>query len=147
MTYVVLSVALAALLGAATAGAWARLHFARTAQTFRCKVRWPEDWTATAPRWPRRRVRAAWVHDVLLVQRGVVRPRTEVFAACGAPHGVRRTGRCEVSGLGADPVALTLRLDAGGIVDVAARGRDATALAGPFLVAVLSGMPRARREF
>jgi hypothetical protein len=59
---------------------------------------------------------------------------------------VRRTAKSEVPGLGAEPVVFTLRLDAGGLVDLAARGQDASALAGPFLAAVIPGLPPAATE-
>jgi hypothetical protein len=142
-----LIVSLALLLGAGAAGAWARMAFAQAHPTFRCTVRWPDDrhWE-TAPRWQRHRVRAAWVHDVLLVQRGVLRPRTVVLAVRRPDRPIRPVGPGEVPGLRRDRVVLSLLLDDGQVVDLAARQRDLTALAGPFLVAAITALPPAETE-
>ena len=89
----------------------------------------------------RHRTHARWVHDVLLVQWGVLVPHTVALAVCGTDRALRRTSRLEVSGLGGDPVVLTLVLDDGRVVEVAARSRDRMALAGPYLVAAISALP------
>ena len=132
---------LAILLGALVSGTGARLRFARAPDAFRCKSRFPGDPGATLPPWPRHRTHARWVHDVLLVQWGVLVPHTVSLAVCGTDRALRRTSRLEVSGLGGDPVVLTLVLDDGRVVEVAARSRDRMALAGPYLVAAISALP------
>jgi hypothetical protein len=141
-----LAVPLAVLLGALAAGAGARLRFVRGGPTFRCKERSADTAEALARRWPRGRGRARWVHDVLLVQRGILRPRTEAWPVSGPDRPIRQTFRVEVAGLGAAPVVLTLRLDDGRTIQVAAREADRTALAGPFLAAVIPSLPRAPTE-
>jgi hypothetical protein len=138
--------ALAALLGALAAGGWARLYFAHARPTFRCKVRWPDESLWMPVRWPRRKVRAAWVHDVLLVQRGIVRPRTVALAAGACHRAIRTADRCEVARLGTDPVVLSVRLDDWRTVEVAARRRDTAALAGPFVAAAMRSLPEAPNE-
>jgi hypothetical protein len=130
------------LLGALAAAGWTRLSFVRAQPTFRCKLRWPDGSQWTPRPWPRRKVRAAWVHDVLLVQRGIVRPRTLVLAAAGCDQAVRTTCRVEVRRLGTHPVVLLVRLDDGRTVEVAARQGDTGVLAGPFLTAAIRNLPR-----
>ena len=81
-----------------------------------------------------------------MVHRGVLRRREVGLPAHALDRAVRRTTRLELRGLGDDPVVLTLRLDTGDTVDVAARGGDMTALVGPFLAAAIPELPRAPKE-
>lgn len=141
-------VPLCLLLGALAAAGWARLHFARTGPTFPCKLRWPDLlWPAhlpydAAPTWPRRKVWGRWAHDVLLIQRGILCPRTVVLPACFPDQAIRNTTKLELGGLGANPVVFPVRLDDGRVVEVAAREADISALAGPFLAAAIPGVGR-----
>lgn len=137
---------LAFVLGALAAGAWARLHFRWTLRTFRCKVRLPGSSRWTSRPWPRGKVRAAWIHDTLLFQRGLLRPRTVVLAARGCDRAIRPADRFEVSRLGRHPVVLSLWLHDGRTVDVAARRRDTAVLAGPFVAAAMAYLPDAPNE-
>lgn len=146
-TLTVLSLSLAIVLGAFAAGIWSRLHFVRTGTTFRCKVRHPDGgrWDVP-PRWPRHKVRAMWVHDVLFIHSGVLRPRTAALSAWTVEHAVRGTTRREVGRLGPDPVVLELRLDDGRLVEVAARDTEISTLVGPFLAAAVSGSTTVTRK-
>jgi hypothetical protein len=141
-----LSFALAALIGALAACVFGRWHFAHDTTTFRCKLRWPDEtWPHASPRWPRHRVRAGWVHDVLLVYRGVLRPRPETLAVRSSEHALHTT-RSEVPGLGRNPVVVGLRLDDGSVVQLAARDTGTDDLVGPFLAASMRGLPPAAAE-
>jgi hypothetical protein len=132
------------LLGALVTGLLARRRFTREELTFACKVRWTDDvaWPALA-RWPRWRARAVWMHDVLIVHQGILRPHTTALPARNADRAIQATCRAEVPGLGAAPVVLTLNLDDGRRAEVAAREADLNALAGPFVTAALPRVPRA----
>src|SRR4051812_22216983 len=89
------------LVGALAAGGWARLRLGRADGAFRCKVRAPYDrLTGVRPRWPRCRTRARWVHDVLLVQKGLLRPRVEALPGRIPDDVIRRANAWEVTGLG-----------------------------------------------
>jgi hypothetical protein len=145
-TSIVLSVLLAALLGMLAAGIRARVQFVRTEPTFGCKMRVPEPLRPSLSKWPRTRCRAAWAHDVLLVQHGLLRTRLVALPATGPDRAIQPTYRTEVAGLGDVPVVLTLRLDDGRTIEVAARGADLLALAGPFLTAAIPGLPVAPPE-
>jgi hypothetical protein len=143
---ILLTCALAVLVGALAASVCGRWYFARDMMTFRCKLRWPEErWPSASPRWPRHRVRAAWTHDVLVVYRGVLRPRPAILAVRTSAHAVRTT-RSEVRGLGRNPVVLGLRLDDGSVVELATRDTGLDALVGPFLAASIRGLPPAAAE-
>ncbi|HYN95123.1 MAG TPA: hypothetical protein VES42_14835 [Pilimelia sp.] len=131
------------LFGALAAGVGARLRFIRGGSAFRCKLRWLDSWSDVPSfGWRRGRTRAKWVHDVLLVQRGLLQPRTVSLPVRRLDHAIRSSCPVEVRGLGSLPLILTLRLDDGGRVEVAAREADRTALAGPFLAAAIPGLPR-----
>jgi hypothetical protein len=83
---------------------------------------------------------------VLVVHRGVFLPRLLTFAVRGPGDALRRSCRPEISWLGAEPVVLSLQLDDGRQLDIAARGSDRTALVGPFLTAAIPGLPQAPIE-
>jgi len=110
---------------------------------FRCRLRTP-SWglDSLSQRWSRRLHYAIWVHDVLVVYRGLFLSRV-LLLACrfaedleDAPPGVRRLGPC--------PLLLRLRLDDGAIVEVAAPRRACADLVGPYVAAQLH--PSGRRS-
>lgn len=136
----VLACLAAALVGAATAAllsAWStRRRMVAKPHTFRCKVAHdPADGdTPIHGEWPRSVSHASWVHDVLLVCTGW-------FQTTLQPVGVHfAEGPIDPAAgpdrLGRDPVVLTLHLDDGTRMRLAASRRDTIAAAGPFLAAV-----------
>ena len=146
-TTVLLSMPFAFLLGLLIAGLVARVQFIRAEQTFRCRIRITDYPFPSSPEpWPRRRMRATWVHDVLVVHRGVLHSRTLTFAVRGADGALRSSCQREISRLGAQPVVLSLQLDDERKVDIAAPHSDRTALVGPFLTAAIHGLPQAPSE-
>ncbi|HEY6794352.1 MAG TPA: hypothetical protein VI248_06685 [Kineosporiaceae bacterium] len=108
--------------------------------TFACRLR-PDGQV----RW-RRRCRAAWIHDVLLVTSGRVFPRTTALAVRMPEDVIRGTTRNEISQLGTHPHVIILRLDDGQLIELAAGESDRTCLAGPFLAAAIPGLRAARVE-
>ena len=150
VVFVVLGFPTAVLLGMLGAGLGARICFARGAagaeRPFRCKVRFPGYVDEPLPRWPMLRTRARWLHGILLVQRGLLVPRTAALATRGPDREVRHTSRFEVRGLGSDPMVLTLTLSDRRVLEVAARATDLTTLAGPYLTAAIPTLPHAPRE-
>jgi hypothetical protein len=144
MTAVSILTALLVLLpvGAILAGVRTRVHFARTDGAFRCKIRAPYDrLTDIRPQWPRCRTRARWVNDVLLIEHGLLRPRTLALPGRIPDDVIRQANTWEVTGLGVDPVVLVLQLDNGSIAEIAARHRDGRLLVGPFLAAAIPHRP------
>jgi hypothetical protein len=94
-------------------------------------------------RWPRRPTWALWVHDVLLIHRGWLRPRVAAVPIRFPDDVMWQASPREVRGLGREPLLLPLRGDDDTLVEVAARGSDRQLLAGPFLAAAIPGLPRA----
>src|SRR4051812_23022977 len=97
MTMLLVPVLLLALLTTA--------RFPRDAATFACKLRpAPLEGLPASP-WSRRRARALWAHDVLLVRQGPLHVRVRVLAVRTPEEQLRVTRRGEVRRLGAGPLA------------------------------------------
>lgn len=122
------------------------LRFPSDAATFVCKLRPAPVDGRPAPRWPRRRGRAFWTHDVLLIRQGLVRVRVRVLAVRTPEEPLRVTRRGEVRRLGSAPLAVVLRLDDGSLVEVAVRESARTQLVGPFFAAAIPGLSNGPRE-
>jgi hypothetical protein len=89
------------LLGAALVGLSAQRRFARADGAFRCRWRARQGFEGTLqPRWCRPGAHALWVHDVLLVQGGVLRPRFLELAVHEPADQIRIADDGEVRGLG-----------------------------------------------
>lgn len=122
-------------------------HAGPGAQPFPCKFRTAgELGRPRQTRWPLRRSRAAWVHDVLIVTRGTMFPRVTTLAVRMPEEALRQTCSQEVRGLGSHPLVILLRLDDGCLVEVAAAGSHRTQLVGPFMAAAIPGLPGGPRE-
>jgi hypothetical protein len=98
---------------------------------FRCRVRASAAGDGERT-WPGRRARARWVHDVLLLDWGILVRRRRALGVRTA-FGVLETTRALTSDEG--EVTLRFELDEGVVVQVTARETAADALGGPFLCA------------
>jgi hypothetical protein len=114
--------------------------------SFRCKIRAADGDGAVLQPWPWRRYRAAWVHDVLLVRRGLLLVDLTALAVRAPQEPLRDTRPGEVHRLGSPVLALVVRLDDGTFVEVAAAAPDRIKLVGPFLAAAIPGLPQGPRE-
>jgi len=126
--------------------AWGHVRYARRLPFFRCRIGPPAAVSrrGSRARWCRRRTRAVWVDDVLLVRSGVLRLWVTPFAV-GAARAVSLEP-ADVHGLGPRPVAMRFNLREAGEMEVAVAAEHADRLVGPFLTAALSGLPDAPRE-
>lgn len=141
---VVTQIAAVLVLVGATVSAWCGLRFTQSDQTFTCKLRSQHVSTfGGGRRWPWRCSEARWVHDVLVVQRGLLFPRVLIIPARIPEDTIQDADRDRILGLGIRPIAVSLRLDDGRLVEVAAARTDRTLLAGPFLAAAIPGLPQA----
>jgi hypothetical protein len=124
-----------------------RIRFARQPDSFRCRLGPPSPRRRKRARWWLRRTRARWVNDVLLIQSGPLRLGvTPVAARIARDATVESLGPFEVRGLGWRPVALRLTSAEGRRLEVAVAEKNRTLLVGPFLTAIVAGLPRAPRE-
>lgn len=111
---------------------WARRRLCRDPAVFTCRLRTVGP--LRRERWGRTRPQARWVHDVLLVHRGLGRRRCDVFPVAGVTG---PTVGVDVRGLGDRAVGLRLLLDDGRLYDLAVRNGDTAVATGPFVVASL----------
>jgi hypothetical protein len=135
-------VALAAL---ALSVAWRRMRLARKPGIIRCKLRPVKAGSERRVQWPRYWAYGEWVHDVLVVHRGMFLGQT-VALPIRFPEGVVQ---CERHGLAGAryPARLRLRLDDGSVVELAVTKAGRPEIAGPFLaVAALDARERAMGE-
>jgi hypothetical protein len=98
---------------------------------FRCRVRASAAGDGEQT-WPWRRARARWVHDVLLLEWGILVRRRHALGVRTA-YGVLETTRTLTSDEG--DVTLRFELDEGTVIQVTACETAADALGGPFLCA------------
>jgi hypothetical protein len=82
---------------------------------------------------PRGQLAARWVHDVLVIHRGLALARSDALGVAQATRAPTTVGDDEVRGLGAEPKAMTLLLDSGASVELAAPANTADAMVGPFV--------------
>jgi hypothetical protein len=126
-------------IGALLSSYYTRREVARSPQAFRCKLGIdPRTGKATRMRWPWRSAHAIWVHDSLVVVSGVVRTRISPLAVHFAEGSVGGSYDCSPSGVGPDPVFLSLELDDGTHVLLAAPRSAKSLVVGPYLAALLT---------
>ncbi|WP_433727638.1 hypothetical protein ACQP2Y_12920 [Actinoplanes sp. CA-051413] len=124
-----------------------RWRFARAKDSFPCKARALDEPSGLWPRlgrdWPRRRVWARWVADVLVVRQGLLGSRSVTLRVDPAEGGIRHVPAAEVRRCGRYPLAMCLRLPDGSRVELAAPGSARIAMVGPFLAAAVHALPQA----
>jgi hypothetical protein len=148
MALILLAAAIAglgALAGAALLGLRARARFRRTPGAFRCTVRLPDQPHRTRFGRGRRPTSAVWVHDVLLVRRGMFGQQIAALPV-RIPEDGPEPAAGTIRGLGPEPYLLSLRLDGGQLVDVALPAEARVPAVGPFLAAAMRGLPDAPAE-
>ena len=83
-------------------------------------------------KWPRAAVYALWVHDVLLVRKGLgLVPTTPIGVAAMEGRGQKADPE-EVKGLGDAPTILRFRLDDESVIQMAVPGESVSLARGPF---------------
>jgi len=131
---VLLGVPLWLVVGALLLALRHRRRFRRRPEAFACKLRLLSGgFDGLTSTYPRGVAYAVWVHDVLIVHYGLARARMlllPTLSAAVATHSVSG-----VKGLGPEPLALTLLLDTGAEVEVAAPEGAVSVLPGPYEVA------------
>jgi hypothetical protein len=133
---------LSLLLGVAAETARVRRRFGRNPGVFRCKLRAPDNPSAGLRRsWDRAPRRAVWVHDVLLVQHGVLRQHIVALPARIPDDVLGPVAFGAAKGLGPDPQLLPLQLDDGRVIEIAVPAGARPLVVGPFLAAAIPGLP------
>ena len=128
----ILGVPLWLLIGALGAGLLARKRFAKAPGVFRCKVRnVADEMPGLKATWPRRALYARWVHDVLLVHKGLASVRTLAPPGRDCDGACRPRRRVTVQRLGDEPVSIRLVLDSGAVVELAADAKSLSSAVSP----------------
>jgi hypothetical protein len=145
-----IAVAVALLLAAATVLYLRRRRIVNADGAFRCRVRLSagrcSEWPRLRHRWSRHRPVARWIDDDLVVWRRPVHLRRVRLAGRIRHAGVHQLSALDVTGLGHRPVSVKFDLPDGSRIEVAAMDLDRTRLVGPYLAAALHDLPRAPRR-
>jgi hypothetical protein len=134
-------------LGVAQYVRWRRV--ARADGAFRCRIRLSagrcQQWRRLPRRWSRRRLRARWVGDQLVVWRRPVLLTSVGFQGRVSRDGVYRLPTMEVAGLGYRPLVVELELGDGSRIELVTYEWARADLVGPYLSAALNDLPQAPR--
>jgi hypothetical protein len=119
---------------------WSRSKFKKQDGVFATKMRLE---SGSAPgvgeKWPPMSSFALWVHDVLMVHKGLGLMNTSPLGVAGSEGSAKDVDPEEVKRLGENPVILRFRLDNGAVLQMAVPG-DALELAqGPFSISEAQG--------
>jgi hypothetical protein len=121
------------LLGWLAGGLWHRHEINQLSDLFKTKVRMVSGtYRHTDDSFPRMAGHAIWAHDVLILEKGLLIPRTLHFKVDDGVRPPQPADPDQVKGLGDKPVTMQYRIDGGGIIEVAAQGEDAEDARGPF---------------
>jgi len=150
----VLGVPLWLVVGMLVAALWNRRRFLKNPGVFSTKLRLEAgSFAGLGDRWPRVSAYATWVHDVLLINKGLALIRTMPLPIAAGEGIARDADPSKVKRMGDSPVLLRFRLDNGAILQMAVP-RDARLLAlGPYAPVesrqdeprVMPARPRKRR--
>jgi hypothetical protein len=129
----ILGVPLWLVVGALAGSLWSRRRFRNSPGVFPAKVRLNSGaFDGLSESWPPVAVYARWVHDVLLVNKGLALVRTQPLPIAAAEGRVEQASPQEIKRLGDNPILLQFRLDNGAIIQLAAPGEVRSLACGPF---------------
>jgi hypothetical protein len=121
------------LLGWLAGGLWHRHEVNKLPHLFKTKVRMISGtYRHTDDSFPHMVGHAIWAHDVLILEKGLLIPRTIHFKADDGLQPPQPADPDQVKRLGDKPVTMQFRLDGGQIIEIAAEGDDVEDARGPF---------------
>jgi len=128
-----LGVPLWILLGWLAGGVWHRHETNRLPDVFKLKVRMVSGTHRhTGEKFPRMAARALWAHDILILEKGLLIPRTLHFRVLEGIHHPQPADPDEIKSLGDSPVVMQFRLDDGGVIEIATPSEELADDQGPF---------------
>ena len=135
-----LGVPLWLLLGWLAGGMWHRHEINKLPDIFKLKVRMVTgSYRHTGEKFPRMVSRAVWAHDILIMEKGLLMPRTLHYRVDEGVQAPTPADPDQVKGLGDSPVTMKYRLDDGGVIEIAAQGEDLEDDKGPFFSKTIEG--------
>lgn len=118
---------------------WSRSRFKKQDGVFATKLRLkPGSAPGVGKKWPPMSSFAMWVHDVLMVHKGLGLMNTSPLGVAGA-EGSADVDPEEVKRLGENPVILRFQLDNGAVLQMAASGAVLELAQGPFSISEAQG--------
>ena len=128
-----LGVPLWILLGWLAGGIWHRHETKQLPDLFKTKVRLVSGtYRHTSAKFPRMAGHAIMAHDVMILEKGLLIPRTLYFKIADGIHPPKAADTEQVKGLGDKPVTMQFRLDEGAVIEVAVPAEALAQAKGPF---------------
>ena len=81
--------------------------------------------------------RAIWAHDVLILEKGLLIPRTLHYEVVDAVQSAQPANSELAKGLGDSPITMQFRLEEEAVIEIAARGEDSESTQEPILTGEL----------
>jgi len=129
----ILGVPIWLVVGALAAAFWNRRQFRNSPGVFSAKVRINSgSFDGLSSSWPIMPAQARWVHDVLLVNKGLALLRTQPLPVATAQERVEEADSQEIKRLGDNPILLQFCLDNGASMQLAAPSEARSLAYGPF---------------
>jgi hypothetical protein len=121
------------LLGWLAGGLWHRHEIKQIPDLFKTKVRMVSGtFGHTDDTFPRLAGHAVMAHDILILEKGMLIPRTIVYRITDGVQPPQPADPDKIKGLGDKPVTIQFRLDGGEVIELAAQGEDLDDARGPF---------------
>lgn len=128
-----LGIPLWVLLGWLAEGLWHRHEIKKLPGLFKTKVRMVSgSYRHLDNNFPHTVERAMWVHDVVILGKGLLVPRTIYFAIADGVQPPQAADTDKVKHLGDAPVTMQFSLDDGQVIEIAAPGDVVKLAQGPF---------------
>lgn len=120
------------VVGMLTGALYSRRRYRQDPDVFRCAGRVRSGSVDPfAKDWKRAPVYGRWVHDVLVLSRGLALVRVIAVPVDAVVAGPGPVDGSAPRGLGDDPLAVTIRTDDGSVLELAASSADRARLMGP----------------
>lgn len=112
---------------------WSRSQFKKTLGVLVAKIRLRSgSFEGISEKWTPMPIAALWVHDVLLVHKGLALVRTLPVPVAETVGTAQAANSSEIKRLGEQPTLLAFRLDYGAELELATPGDSSSVALGPF---------------
>lgn len=128
-----LGVPLWLMLGWLAFAIWHRHETKQLPDLFDLKVRMVSGtYRHTGDRFPRMKARGLWAHDILIIEKGMMIPRTLHYKVKEGVQAPQPADSEQVKGLGDSPVTMQYLLEEGGVIEIATPSEELADEQGPF---------------
>ena len=128
-----LGVPLWLLIGWLAGAIWHRRETSKLPDIFDIKVRMVSGtYRHTGDQFPRMTASGLWAHDILIIEKGMMFPRTLHYKVEEGVQAPQPADPEQVKGLGDSPVTMQYHLDDGGLIEIATSSEELPDEQGPF---------------